>query len=633
MAKSVSIPIALSELKRSSFRRLSSRKDKKKSVSTPLSGFVILVEKIGGNVKLYGTTGDCSNLAVGDEIIAINDKEVSEQSYDLVIPYLQECIRTKIIQLKVRRREDTETPEAPSTSSQASLFVDAYLVSVDREHIKEVTRRLKKDYPDLRIYDMESIASEARKTTACSLAVPNQMNGDDKLKKYDKEFRERENDKLQRQKENDFLRSSLRASHKLKSLATCVEAQPPSAKTSDTNVNKSNGYSTAIGYENQCFSDGGLSPQAAAEKLENCEAIPLKEVISSVERVATRLSEIDGTEENSKILRDFFTSIHIQQAIQATAEEKERAVLHKPVQRHSSLKQTAIPPSQPSHRVRIADEASVKFSSQMGNTNDNSTGFASISSAASTSRIADENGDDYGMDDGKNETRMKIVTIHKGEDSYLGATVKNDENRILIGRVIKGGIIEKTGIFDEGDELVEINDTCLRGKQVNEVCDILRNLHGEVKFLIASKGIQKKRQPSTVLHLRALFDYDPEDDVYVPCKELAMKFQRGDILHVLNTSDENWWQAYREGEDTTLHLAGLIPSSSFRQQVMIYMEEMEREGSKSCRKKEGRKKIPEMLKSLGRSGSKEIAKSADEDGLSHTSIYPGMFQILGDIFL
>lgn len=54
MAKSVSIPIALSELKRSSFRRLSSRKDKKKSVSTPLSGFVILVEKIGENVKLYG---------------------------------------------------------------------------------------------------------------------------------------------------------------------------------------------------------------------------------------------------------------------------------------------------------------------------------------------------------------------------------------------------------------------------------------------------------------------------------------------------------------------------------------------------------------------------------------------------
>lgn len=43
-----------------------------------------------------------------------------------------------------------------------------------------------------------------------------------------------------------------------------------------------------------------------------------------------------------------------------------------------------------------------------------------------------------------------------------------------------------------------------------DLFEFQRNLHGEVKFLIASKGIQKKRQPSTVLHLRALFDYDPE---------------------------------------------------------------------------------------------------------------------------
>ncbi|VDM67259.1 unnamed protein product, partial [Strongylus vulgaris] len=68
--------------------------------------------------------------------------------------------------------------------------------------------------------------------------------------------------------------------------------------------------------------------------------------------------------------------------------------------------------------------------------------------------------------------------------------------------------------------------------------------------------------------MRALFDYDPEDDIYVPCKELALKFQRGDILHVLSTEDENWWQAYREGEDTSQSLAGLIPSSSFHQQYV-----------------------------------------------------------------
>lgn len=63
--------------------------------------------------------------------------------------------------------------------------------------------------------------------------------------------------------------------------------------------------------------------------------------------------------------------------------------------------------------------------------------------------------------------------------------------------------------------------------------------------------------------------YGFQDDIYVPCKELALKFQRGDILHVLSTEDENWWQAYREGDDIAQSLAGLIPSSSFHQQWVL----------------------------------------------------------------
>lgn len=57
-----------------------------------------------------------------------------------------------------------------------------------------------------------------------------------------------------------------------------------------------------------------------------------------------------------------------------------------------------------------------------------------------------------------------------------------------------------------------------------------------------------------------------QDDIYVPCKELALKFQRGDILHVISTSDENWWQAYHEGCERNSSLAGLIPSISFQRQ-------------------------------------------------------------------
>ena len=53
--------------------------------------------------------------------------------------------------------------------------------------------------------------------------------------------------------------------------------------------------------------------------------------------------------------------------------------------------------------------------------------------------------------------------------------------------------------------------------------------------------------------------------MYIPCRELGISFQKGDILHIINQEDPNWWQAYREGEDDQT-LAGLIPSKTFQQQ-------------------------------------------------------------------
>lgn len=35
-------------------------------------------------------------------------------------------------------------------------------------------------------------------------------------------------------------------------------------------------------------------------------------------------------------------------------------------------------------------------------------------------------------------------------------------------------------------------------------------------------------------HLRALFNYSPRDDLYIPCKELGLEFSKGDILHVIS---------------------------------------------------------------------------------------------------
>lgn len=72
------------------------------------------------------------------------------------------------------------------------------------------------------------------------------------------------------------------------------------------------------------------------------------------------------------------------------------------------------------------------------------------------------------------------------------------------------------------------------------------------------------------MHVRALFDYDAFDDPYLPCREIGLSFQKGDILHIMTKDDENWWQAYREGDQDHLTLPGLIPSQNFQHQYATY---------------------------------------------------------------
>ncbi|KAJ0026639.1 hypothetical protein NQD34_017639 [Periophthalmus magnuspinnatus] len=110
-----------------------------------------------------------------------------------------------------------------------------------------------------------------------------------------------------------------------------------------------------------------------------------------------------------------------------------------------------------------------------------------------------------------------------------GATVRNDVDSVVVSRVVKGGVAERSGLLSEGDEILEINGIPIRGKH-------------------------------------AYFDYDPSDDPFVPCRELGLSFQKGDILHVISQDDPNWWQAYRDGDEDNQPLAGLVPGKSFQQQ-------------------------------------------------------------------
>jgi len=74
---------------------------------------------------------------------------------------------------------------------------------------------------------------------------------------------------------------------------------------------------------------------------------------------------------------------------------------------------------------------------------------------------------------------------------------------------------------------------------------------------------------SPQIHVKAHFDYDPSDDPYVPCRELGLSFQKGDILHIISQTDPNWWQAYRDGDEENQPLAGLVPGTAHRRKMMI----------------------------------------------------------------
>lgn len=68
--------------------------------------------------------------------------------------------------------------------------------------------------------------------------------------------------------------------------------------------------------------------------------------------------------------------------------------------------------------------------------------------------------------------------------------------------------------------------------------------------------------------MRAQFDYDPTKDELIPCKEAGLKFQTGDIIHIINKQDPNWWQG--RVESSAVDFAGLIPSPELQEWWAAY---------------------------------------------------------------
>ncbi|XP_068594378.1 MAGUK p55 subfamily member 7-like [Cebidichthys violaceus] len=169
--------------------------------------------------------------------------------------------------------------------------------------------------------------------------------------------------------------------------------------------------------------------------------------------------------------------------------------------------------------------------------------------------------DDAPEDD---EDSVKIVSLVKTKDP-LGATIKRDKSTgaIVVARIMRGGAADKSGLIHEGDELKEVNGVSLEHRKPKEILPLLSRSQGEVTFTIVPAFSKEEMSPKKKLFMQTLFDYDPDEDPTVPCKDAAVAFKRGDVLQIVSMEDDTWWQACHLGDSNTR--AGLIPSQQLHE--------------------------------------------------------------------
>ncbi|XP_017018670.1 MAGUK p55 subfamily member 7 isoform X2 [Drosophila kikkawai] len=168
----------------------------------------------------------------------------------------------------------------------------------------------------------------------------------------------------------------------------------------------------------------------------------------------------------------------------------------------------------------------------------------------------------------EDEETIKIVQLVKSNEP-LGATIKTDEEtgKIIIARIMHGGAADRSGLIHVGDEVIEVNNINVEGKTPGDVLTILQNSEGTITFKLVpadTKGAQRESK----VRVRAHFDYNPDVDPYIPCKEAGLAFQRGDVLHIVAQDDAYWWQARKEHERSAR--AGLIPSRALQERRILH---------------------------------------------------------------
>ncbi|XP_073705001.1 discs large homolog 1-like protein isoform X12 [Garra rufa] len=188
-----------------------------------------------------------------------------------------------------------------------------------------------------------------------------------------------------------------------------------------------------------------------------------------------------------------------------------------------------------------------------------------------------------GDDDVTREPRK--VVLHRGSTG-LGFNIVGGEDGegIFISFILAGGPADLCGELKKGDRLVSVNGIDLRGATHEQAAAALKNA-GQTVTIVAQyrpdeysrfeakiHDLREQMMNSSIssgsgslrtsqkrsLYVRALFDYDKTKDSGLPSQGLNFKF--GDILHVVNASDDEWWQARQVTPQGEVEEMGVIPS-------------------------------------------------------------------------
>ncbi|XP_065184457.1 uncharacterized protein LOC135815137 isoform X2 [Sycon ciliatum] len=185
----------------------------------------------------------------------------------------------------------------------------------------------------------------------------------------------------------------------------------------------------------------------------------------------------------------------------------------------------------------------------------------------------------------------RIIIVQKQAKKPLGATIRTEDGKVFVARLMAGSSLAQSGQINADDQILEINGKPIQGKSISEISAILGEIPvGDLSMKIQPAETAPATGPTPEVNVRALFDYDPATDELLPCKEVGLAFKKGDVLHVVNRHDVDWWQAVKEDEDDA-GMAGLIPSKYLQERRDSYQQIVDDDGKRASQKKRKSSKV------------------------------------------